>query len=123
MRSIIRISSQVLLFIVLAWLMSLLVAWLHIPIPGSILGMLLVFTLLQLRILPRRYVEDGAGWLIATMLLFFIPPAVGIISYRQLLASSGVQIALVIALGTVVVMVCSGLVAQRIAARKERSTS
>ncbi|MCM3626982.1 CidA/LrgA family holin-like protein [Paenibacillus glycanilyticus] len=118
MRYLVKLILQILFFIGLSWLMNRLAEWLHLPVPGSVLGMLLLFILLQARIIPRRFVESGSDWLIATMLLFFIPPAVGIIGYRQLILSSGVQIALVIALGTIIVMLCSGLVAQQVAKRK-----
>jgi len=117
------VSTQIAFLILVSWLMNKLVQWLHIPVPGSILGMILVFLLLQMKLLPRKWLEAGSNWLIATMLLFFIPPAVGIISYRQLLVDTGWQIVLVIVLGTVIVMVCSGLVAQVIAKRKGYSRS
>jgi holin-like protein len=118
-RAVLKISAQICFFIIFSWLMNKIVFWLHIGIPGSILGMILVFLLLQMKVLPREYVEEGSNWLIATMLLFFIPPAVGIVSYGELLRNEGVQIALVIGLGTVIVMVCSGLIAQSIARRRE----
>ncbi|GMK44126.1 holin-like protein CidA [Paenibacillus glycanilyticus] len=121
MRYAVKLIIQVLFFIVFSWLMNHMVEWLHLPVPGSILGMLILFILLQAKIIPRKFVEYGSDWLIATMLLFFIPPAVGIIGYKQLIMSAGVQIALVITLGTVIVMLCSGLVAQRVAKRKEES--
>ncbi|KIL40272.1 holin [Gordoniibacillus kamchatkensis] len=110
---------QIFVFILISWAMNKLVLWLRLPVPGSIAGMLAVFVLLQTKVLRREWLEAGSGWLTAEMLLFFIPPAVGIVSYRSLLLSSGVQIVLVVALGTVVVMMCSGLVAQSIAKRKE----
>ncbi|MGO4107042.1 CidA/LrgA family protein [Paenibacillus sp. YAF4_2] len=121
MRFLSKISIQILFFIVFSWIMNQFVLWLHIPVPGSILGMILLFGLLQMKIIPRKYIESGSDWLIATMLLFFIPPAVGIIGYRQLILNEGVQIALVIGLGTIIVMLCSGLVAQQVAKRKEGS--
>jgi holin-like protein len=119
--AVFKISAQIFFFIILSWVMNKFVFWLHIHIPGSILGMILVFLLLQMKVLPRKYLEEGSNWLIATMLLFFIPPAVGIVSYRELLLNEGFQIAIVIGLGTVIVMVCSGLIAQGIAKRKECS--
>lgn len=121
MRFLSKIIIQILFFIVFSWIMNRLVLGLHIPVPGSILGMILLFVMLQMKIIPRKYIESGSDWLIATMLLFFIPPAVGIIGYRQLILNEGVQIALVIGLGTITVMLCSGLVAQQVAKRKEGS--
>ncbi|MCS7459608.1 CidA/LrgA family holin-like protein [Paenibacillus doosanensis] len=121
MKSAWKIMAQIIFFIFISYIMNQLVAWLHLPIPSSILGMIVVFLLLQTKMLRREWLEAGSSWLIAELLLFFISPAVGIISYRSLLMSDGLQIVLVVALGTVVVMVCSGLVAQLIARRKERA--
>ncbi|WP_079911216.1 CidA/LrgA family protein [Paenibacillus sp. 32352] len=123
MKTMLQIIVQVLLLIVISFIMNKLVAWLHIPVPGSILGMIIVFLLLQTKVLRREWLEAGASWLIAELLLFFISPAVGIVAYPQLLVSDGFQIVLVVALGTIVVMVSSGLVAQHIAKRKERAQS
>ncbi|UQZ84731.1 Holin-like protein CidA [Paenibacillus konkukensis] len=121
MKSAWKIMTQIIFFIFISYIMNQLVAWLHLPIPSSILGMIVVFLLLQTKMLRREWLEAGSSWLIAELLLFFISPAVGIISYRSLLMNDGLQIVLVVALGTVVVMVCSGLVAQLIARRKERA--
>ncbi|UJF35690.1 CidA/LrgA family protein [Paenibacillus hexagrammi] len=121
MHTCFRMFAQIFVFIVMSWIMNKLVLWLHIPVPGSILGMILVFLLLQMRVVPRSFLEAGSNRLISTMLLFFIPPAVGIVSYGQLLISKGLQIVLVIMLGTMIVMISSGLIAQGIAKWKETS--
>lgn len=123
MRTALKIIMQIACFILLSWVMNWLVAWLHLPIPGSILGMIVVFLLLQTKVLRREWLEAGSNWLIAELLLFFISPAVGIVGYRQLLLSDGLQIALVVGLGTVLVMMCSGWIAQSIAKRKESARS
>lgn len=123
MKTIVKILIQVLLLIVISFIMNKLVAWLHIPIPGSILGMIVVFVLLQTKVLRHEWLEAGSRWLIAELLLFFISPAVGIVAYPQLLVSDGFQIVLVVGVGTVIVMICSGVVAQIIAKRKERAHS
>lgn len=119
MRKWIKIIAQAAFFVVVSILMNALVAWLGLTIPGSIIGMFVVFFLLQMKWLRLEWVEAGASFLLAELLLFFIPPSVGIISYRNLMLHEGVQIFFVIAIGTAIVMASSGLVAQRIAKRKE----
>lgn len=118
MRSILRTVIQVFIFILLSkgsgWLVSLL----HIPIPGSVIGIALLFTLLKLRIVRLEWVETGATWLIAQMLLFFIPSAVGIINYKSLVISSGPAILLVIIISTAVVMISSGAIAQWLSSKR-----
>ncbi|WP_028550536.1 CidA/LrgA family protein [Paenibacillus sp. UNC451MF] len=123
MKNTFKIIVQVLTLIIISIIMNKLVAWLHIPVPGSILGMIVVFLLLQTKVLRREWLEAGSSWLIAELLLFFISPAVGIVAYPKLLVSDGFQIVLVVGLGTIIVMVCSGIVAQSIAKRKERAQS
>jgi len=52
---------------------------LHLPIPGSIIGLVLLFLLLQFHMIKLEWIELGAGLLLSELLLFFIPSAIGII--------------------------------------------
>nr|WP_089153316.1 CidA/LrgA family holin-like protein [Paenibacillus rubinfantis] len=96
---------------------------LHLPIPGSILGIALLFTLLKTGVVKLKWIERGANWLLAELLLFFVPAAVGVMQYIPLLESEGVRILIVVILSTVIVMVSSGLIASRIEKRKEGRVS
>lgn len=123
MRKWFKIIAQAAFFVIVSVLMNALVSWLGLKIPGSIIGMFVVFFLLKQKWLRLEWIEAGASFLLAELLLFFVPPAVGIISYQNLMLHEGVQIFFVIVIGTAIVMGCSGLVAQRIAKRKEHSES
>ncbi|MGG1662326.1 CidA/LrgA family holin-like protein [Brevibacillus sp. NRS-1366] len=123
MKKWIKLLGQVGFFILISIVMNELVAILGWNFPGSILGMFIVFFLLQTKVLRLEWIETGASWLLAELLLFFIPPSVGIISYQSLMLHEGIQIFLVIAIGTAFVMACSGLVAQSISKRKEHTRS
>lgn len=115
--------AQIAFLSAVAMAMNLLTSALHLKIPGSILGIFVIFFLLKAKIIRLDWVESGAKFLLAELLLFFIPSAVGMISYQSLLLNEGLQIVLVVCLGTLVVMSCSGLVAQIISKRKERVRS
>lgn len=115
--SIIVLQVAVLFFISLA--MNFLAKWLHLPIPGTILGIIVLFILLKMNVIKLSWIEQGANWLLAELLLFFIPAAVGVMNYMSLLEHDGVRILLVVISSTVVVMASSGLVATRISKRKE----
>lgn len=54
---------------------------LPITIPGSIIGMLILFFLLALQIMPARWVDPGCNLLIRYMALLFVPIGVGIMQY------------------------------------------
>lgn len=54
---------------------------LPITIPGSIIGMLILFVLLALQVLPAKWVNPGCYVLIRYMALLFVPIGVGIMQY------------------------------------------
>ncbi|OFW82108.1 MAG: hypothetical protein A2201_00010 [Alicyclobacillus sp. RIFOXYA1_FULL_53_8] len=87
----------------------------HLPVPGSILGFALLFLLLQLKVVRLSWFEQGANWLLANLLLFFIPPAVGIVQYGAMLELEGFRVLFVIVVSTTVVMLLTGTMADRIA--------
>ncbi|MGB8955907.1 MAG: CidA/LrgA family protein [Tumebacillaceae bacterium] len=89
-----------------------LTAWMGVPIPGSIIGFLLLFLLLQTKIVKLEWVEKGATFLLGRLLLFFVPPAVGIIEYQNVISTAGWRLIAVIVVGTLLVMSCTGLVAE-----------
>ncbi|MGM9965885.1 MAG: CidA/LrgA family protein [Rummeliibacillus sp.] len=86
----------------------------HLPIPGSIIGLVLLFTALQLHIVKLEWVDLGAGLLTGELLLFFVPSAVGVVQYDQILGVIGVKLVAVIVFSTIVVMACTGLVADSV---------
>lgn len=118
LKKVMVVAVQVGLLFLLSWAGNALVGRFGWPVPGNIVGMLLMLLLLQTGIVRLEWVEAGAGWLLGEMLLFFIPAAVGIIQYGQLMATSGGRILLVILLSTTAVMVTTGLLADRLARQR-----
>ncbi|RKN71206.1 CidA/LrgA family protein [Paenibacillus ginsengarvi] len=119
MQAYFAIVRQIVVLIAFSYIGSLISALLKLPVSGSIVGLLLVFALLKLGVLRVEWLEAGANWLLSKMLLFFVPAAVGIIGHKELFGLSGIGFALVIGLGTVAVMGCSGVAAELISRRKE----
>lgn len=123
MVTIMKGMGQIILLCVFSLIMNKFVEVLHWKIPGSILGIIVIFILLQTKIIRLEWIELGAKWLLAELLLFFIPSAVGIIKYQHILVDNGVRVVFVITLSTIIVMACTGLLANKIAERKEQKSS
>lgn len=111
------LQVAILFFVSIA--MNKLSTLLHLPIPGSILGIIVLFTLLKTKLIKLSWVEQGSNWLLAELLLFFIPSAVGVMKYIPMLETDGVRILIVVISSTLVVMISSGLIAVRISKRKD----
>lgn len=85
------------------------VAGTHWPIPGSVVGLALVLLLIRQGWLPASALAHGSRWLLAEMLLFFVPAVMALLNRWPLLRSEGLSLLLVILLGTVIVMAGSAL--------------
>lgn len=76
-----QVPVQVLLYAGLFIFSQYLVSWLHLPLPANLVGMVLMLALIVCRIIPLSWVRAGARWLLAEMLLFFVPAVVAVVNY------------------------------------------
>lgn len=86
-----------------------LATWLGWPIPGGVMGLALLLLLFASGVLKPATLQLGAGWLMAEMLLFFIPALMSLLDYGALIRDEGWRILLVIAVSTLMVMVVTAL--------------
>ncbi|WNQ13123.1 CidA/LrgA family protein [Paenibacillus aurantius] len=105
----VKLACQISLITLFVLAGHLLAELFRVNIPGSIIGLLLLFLSLQCRLIRLEWVEGGASFLLAEMLIFFVPAAVGVMQYGDLIAAEGLRITLVIILSTILVMSVSGL--------------
>ncbi|MGE8306130.1 MULTISPECIES: CidA/LrgA family protein [Pseudomonas] len=86
-----------------------LAVWLGWPIPGGVMGLALLLLLFASGVVKPATLQLGAGWLMAEMLLFFIPALMSLLDYGTLVREEGWRILLVIAVSTLMVMVVTAL--------------
>jgi holin-like protein len=90
-----------------------------LPVPGGVVGLGLLLVLLLCGGVAPRWVKAGADWLLSELLLFFIPAAVAAVQYGGLFREDGWRLALVVAGGTLMVMVAVAFAVEQ-ASRFER---
>ncbi|WP_458412172.1 CidA/LrgA family protein [Schinkia sp. CFF1] len=90
----------------------------HLLMPGSIIGMLLLFGLLMTKKFKTTWVDEGANFLLRHLSFLFIPVTVGIIDFFDLFKGRGFFSIIVVILSSILVMVTSALVSQWLADRK-----
>lgn len=78
-------------------------------LPAGVLGMLLLLLGLLSRVLDLGWFRQGARWLLAEMLLFFIPAVIAVVKYPEIVLHQGLAILLVIVLSTLFVMAVTSL--------------
>ncbi|MEM6160859.1 CidA/LrgA family protein [Erwinia sp. P6884] len=94
-----------------------LAALLPVTIPGSILGMLILFFLLAFRLLPVSWVKPGSLLLIRYMALLFVPISVGVMSYMDVLTAQFGPIVVSCVASTFIVLLTVGLTSHRVHGR------
>lgn len=92
---------------------------LSLPLPGSLVGMILLFLALQVHILRLDMVEDTSQFLLDHLPFFFIPAGVSLMSSFFHIQSIWVQILLVCIITTILTMGLSGLSIQKFMERKK----
>ena len=88
-------------------------------IPGSVLGMVLLFIALALGWLKAERVSRIAELLIDNMVLFFLPAAVGLVTSVGLISANLVAILVAAAVSTVLI-VAAAVTQQRMEIRKRK---
>lgn len=80
----------------------------NLPLPGTILGMLILFVLLWTKVLKVESIEKVCDFLILNMIIFFLPPAVELLEYMALLKTGFFKIIILLVATTVITMIVTG---------------
>lgn len=97
----------------------LLVDSFHLPLPGNVMGMVILLFLLSVKIVPLKWIEAGSGVLIKHLAFFFIPIAVGLMNYGSLFLHYGVTLFVVIFGSIILGIFMTSAVSQFISRKKE----
>ena len=93
---------------------------LHLPLPGTIVSLLLLFFMLQFKVLKLEKIENAGNFLLLNMTIFFMPPTVKIIDSYELLEKDLFKIIVIIIVSTFLTMGITGKVVQLMIDFKER---
>ena len=93
---------------------------LHLPLPGTIASLLLLFLMLQFKVLKLEKIENAGNFLLLNMTIFFMPPTVKIIDSYELLEKDLFKIIVIIIVSTFLTMGITGKVVQFMIDFKER---
>lgn len=90
-----------------------------VPIPGNVIGMLILFLLLYLKVIEVEQISTISNFFLEHLAFFFIPAGVGLISSFSVIKNIWLQLLIVCFVTTAITMICTGLVVQKIANKKE----
>ena len=108
------------ILLALQWLSTEIIAFLGIPFPPPLLGMLILTALLCTGVIKENYIEDICTALIDKMALLFLPAGVSMILYLDVIKAELLPISLTVILSSVIILCSTALVLEMLLRRKEK---
>ena len=90
----------------------------HLPVPGPVIGMGLLFAGLVIRGGPPEKLERTADGLLAHLSLLFVPAGVGIMLHLDLISSEWLPILAAVITSTALTIAVTGLIMRRLAQKE-----
>ncbi len=95
--------KQLMIILVTYFIGQILQILLHLPIPGSVIGLVLLFLALQTGIIKVQMIEDICDFLLSNMSFLFIPAGVGLITSFGILKGKWIGFISILIISTVMV--------------------
>lgn len=100
---------------------ELLVYWGDIPVPGAVVGMLLLLIVLIIRGKVSSGLREAGESLLRYLPLMLVPSGVGLMVHLQLIAQDWLAILLALFISTVITFVITALLMERMKASRDKS--
>ena len=118
-----RLIGEIAVLLAIYFVGCQIAAWLQVPIPGGVMGMILLLLAFALGWVKPATLQLGAGVLMAEMLLFFIPALMSLLDHGALVRDEGWRILLVIGVSTLLVMIVTAFTVEAVCRWKLRHES
>jgi holin-like protein len=92
---------------------------LNLPIPGNIIGMLLLLFLLLTGLVKLPMIEDVSNFMLKHLSFFFIPAAVGLITCFSVLEGKWAVLIFISVISTFIIAAVTGITVQMLIKRRQ----
>lgn len=107
-----KLYVQFMIILVFSFLGEAISSIFHLPVPGSIIGLTLLFLALEFKIIRLRHITLVGDFLLANMTILFLPAAVGIMEKFSDIKPYLLPISLIILAAIFINMAVIGFVVQ-----------
>ncbi|MCY7617695.1 antiholin-like murein hydrolase modulator LrgA [Bacillus pumilus] len=104
--------SQAFIFATVMFVSNLISMYLPIPMPASVIGLVLLFVLLTTKIVKLEQVEQLGTSLTGLISFLFVPSGISVIQSLGVMQEVGVQVVGVIIIATIMLLAATGLFTQ-----------
>jgi len=87
---------------------------LDLPVPGNVIGMVLIFISLKTGIIKLEAVKPASDKLIKYMVLFFVPYGVGLMDLADVIKANWLSIVVAVIASTIITLYVTAIVEQKL---------
>jgi holin-like protein len=102
--------SQFMIILFMYFLGIVLQTLMNLPIPGTVLGLIILFLSLQTKLIKVEMLEEVSEFLLAHMAFLFVPAGVGLMTALNVLSGKWLQFLIFIIITTTIVWVVTAYV-------------
>ena len=115
-----KFIKQLAIILSISFIAELMEQLIPLPVAASIYGLVLLLIGLLTKLIPLEKVEGAADFLIEIMPIMFIPSTVGIMTSAEALQEMLIPLCVISVVSTILIMVVTGRVSQRIIRRSRK---
>lgn len=93
---------------------ELIVYFIDLPVPGNILGMILIFVALKLKFIKLETVKPASDMLIQYLMLFFVPFGVGLLAYFDFIRVHWIVLTVAAVVSTLITLYVTAIIQQKL---------
>lgn len=97
-----KIIKQTGIIFTICWLAVIVQHFLPLPIPASVIGLILLFLCLLTGLLKISHIQEKSDFLLSNMAFFFIPAGVGMMNYFDILKKNWFPLLTICILSTLI---------------------
>ncbi len=121
MKKVNNFFHQVLTISIVLLISHVIESFMPIPMPASVIGLVLMFIALTTGIIKLEQVEAVGTALTNNIGFLFVPAGISVINSLGILSTSPILIILLIIISTILLLVCTGIFSQLIIKPSEKS--
>ncbi|MBM7655080.1 CidA/LrgA family protein [Neobacillus cucumis] len=111
---------QLSILIVIFLIGSFTVKYLHLQIPGNVLGIVMLLFLLWSGVIKVEQIEWAAGWLLRHLGFFFIPISVGLMTLGNIVKVNGWILLSILFVSAFIGIIAAGKITQIVIVKSEK---
>ncbi|EES48301.1 CidA/LrgA family protein [Clostridium botulinum] len=114
-----KLFKEALIILIIYLLGEFLSSFFNLPVPGNIIGMIILFLLLCSNVIKVDNISNVSNFLLDHLAFFFIPAGVGLMTSLNIIKSNWLQLLIVCLCTTVIIIASTGLIVQFISKKSK----